>query len=736
MTVDDRSLEELSALFLADEAAELEDELRALAFERGFTAEPPVAENLLRSGKIDAAYLAALVGEARKRRIDRLVQALKAGGGADLSHARRFGRYALLRELGRGGLGRVWLAWDPDLRRLVALKLLAAHGQEHLRRLRREAQVAAQLEHPRIARVYELAEAHGVPYLAMEYIEGDSLEGVTLPPLEAAAVIRDAARVVQAAHDRGIVHRDLKPGNLMRRGSDVYVVDFGLAKPFAWEDSLSADGRILGTLPYMSPEQAQGRPVGPASDIYSLGATLYRLAAGCPPLQARTPMDLLAQLAREDIRPPSRVNPSIPPSLDTVILKAMSDEHSRYPSAAALADDLDRVICGKPVSARPPAAIWTGVRRLRRSPSILWAAALILGVFLWIAIASAATSYRVAALIESADLHIAAGRLEDAVSDIDEALRLGGDRPELKIRRAHCEEGLRARDIERVDSAARRLERARELLEEARLNLYRKGAVFAEQFFENLDSALSQALEGAAARETATARYLIGAILHLRGDYNEALAAYARALELDPSHSPSRIAIARAHVDQGVEALFAGNQSDSVGHFLRARRVFEDTPDFARKAVEGEVESQLAWAWHLVASERLDEAVQYASERAAASEEFLVIQGSALARQGRPREALGALAAAIDRRPNYYQAFFFRGSLMGRWNPDIALRDYDQSLAIQPRYLPCLLARAELRLQAGLREKAVEDWLAAIRIRPALERDLAPKISAAMERNR
>jgi tetratricopeptide (TPR) repeat protein len=733
MNLDDRSLEELSGLFLEEDAAECAGELAQIAAERGLPSDPPVAETLLRSGRVSAAQLAELLVEARKRRSDRLIEALKAGRDADLSRARRFGRYALLRELGRGGLGRVWLAWDADLRRLVALKLLAAHGEEHLRRLRREAQVASQLEHPRIARVYELSEAHGVPYLAMEYIEAESLEGVDLAPLEAAAAIRDAARVVQAAHDRGIVHRDLKPGNLLRRGGEIFVVDFGLAKPLAWEDSVSADGRILGTLPYMSPEQAQGRVVGPASDVYSLGATLYRLAVGRAPLRAANAMELLAKLARRDIPPPRHVNPAIPPALEAVIGKAMEDEPARYPSAAALADDLDRFLRGEPVSAQSSGFAAAAVRSLRRNPMMMWTAALLLALFAWMALFGASNSARVAELIESSDRHAAEGRYQEALADLDRAVELAGDRQELKTRRAHAEERLRASSIEQVDLANRRLEGARALLEEARLNLYRKGSVFSERFFASLESALAKARESAAIRETSTARYLIGAILHLRGDHDEALAEYARALELEPGHVAARLAKARAYVDQGVEALFGGAEPDSVWHFESARRVFEGTPDLARGALEGEIESQLAWAWNLVAADRPEEAVRYASQRAGASEEFVVVQGVALARMGQPREALRVLAAAIDRRPNYYQAYFFRGSLTSPLNVDFALREFDQALAIHPRYLPCLLARAELRFRSGRRNQAVEDWTAAIRIRPALETELAPKIASARD---
>jgi len=201
----------------------------------------------------------------------------------------------------------------------------------------------------------------------------------------------------------------------MRQGGDVFVVDFGLAKPLGWEESLSASGRIMGTLPYMSPEQAEGRVAGPAADVYSLGATLYRLAAGRPPVRAGNVMELIARLQRREIDPPRRANPAVPPALEAVILEAMEDESRRYASAAELAEDLDRFLRGEPVSARPPGTLAVLGRSIRRNPLMIWATALLLAVLLWFALFGASTSARVESLVESADRKSAAADYEGAL---------------------------------------------------------------------------------------------------------------------------------------------------------------------------------------------------------------------------------------------------------------------------------------------------------------------------------
>ena len=189
------------------------------------------------------------------------------------------GRYVVVAELGRGGMGIVHKAWDGDLRRYVALKVLSGPwGPEDLARFRREAQSAAALRHPNIITVYEISPSDECPYIALELIEGRTLDGRKLPSRKAAELMIVIARAVNAAHQKGIIHRDLKPHNIMldAEGSP-RVMDFGLAKPVLSSSQITMSGTVVGTPAYMAPEQAQGRAaeVGPRSDIFSLGALFY-----------------------------------------------------------------------------------------------------------------------------------------------------------------------------------------------------------------------------------------------------------------------------------------------------------------------------------------------------------------------------------------------------------------------------------------------------------------------------
>jgi tetratricopeptide (TPR) repeat protein len=278
--------------------------------------------------------------------------------------ANRLGKYVLLEELGRGGMGRVYRAWDPSLGRAVAIKLLLFHEPEDLLRFRQEAHLAAALDHPGIVQVHEMGEAEGRLFIAMQYVDGRSLEGgARLPLRKAAETIRDAARAIAFAHERGVIHRDLKPGNLLlARDGRVRVTDFGLAKR---SDARSLSGTAVGTPSYMSPEQAAGRAsaVGPRSDVYALGATLYGILAGRPPFTGADVLSVLRAVVTEDPPALRRLNPRVPWELETVTLKAMEkDPARRYASASELAEDLDRYLQGEAVWARRPG----GLTRLRR----------------------------------------------------------------------------------------------------------------------------------------------------------------------------------------------------------------------------------------------------------------------------------------------------------------------------------------------------------------------------------
>lgn len=270
-----------------------------------------------------------------------------------------FSKFALQKELGRGGFGVVYKAWQVDLHRTVALKFLNSDSETSAERFIREARIAAQLIHPNIAAIYDVGRHEGKLFISMQYIDGQTVNRLELSPREAAAVVRDAALAVDYAHARGIVHRDLKPHNLMvsheKSGTGptetvrrVYVMDFGLARSFARDSSLTVEGQVLGTPAFMSPEQAEGKPVDARSDVYSLGATLYALAARRPPFEGNTPVEILMKVATGSPAPPSRFNPEIAPDLEAVILKAMDvDPKRRYPSAGRLAGDLSLWLDGR-----------------------------------------------------------------------------------------------------------------------------------------------------------------------------------------------------------------------------------------------------------------------------------------------------------------------------------------------------------------------------------------------------
>jgi WD40 repeat protein len=306
--------------------------------------------------------------------------------------------------LGRGGMGIVYQARHLALNRLVAVKMLPAGDPADAAeqaRFRREAEAVARLQHPNIVQVYEVGAIDGRPYFTLEFCAGGSLasrlNGTPLPAAEAAALVETLARTVDYAHQMGVVHRDLKPANvlLLFRGRSQSgassapfcerplnelspkVTDFGLAKRLG-EDGQTRRDAILGTPSYMAPEQAEGRgrEVGPAADVYALGAILYECLTGRPPFKAATPLETVLQVLHEEPVPPSRLQPRTPRDLEVICLKCLEKEPARrYASAAALAGDCAAFRAGRPIRARPLGRVARGWRWCRRSPAV----ALLLG---------------------------------------------------------------------------------------------------------------------------------------------------------------------------------------------------------------------------------------------------------------------------------------------------------------------------------------------------------------------
>jgi WD40 repeat protein/serine/threonine protein kinase len=360
-----------------------------------------------------------------------------SAGGAAPRVGSRLGGYEVLEEIGRGGMGVVYLARQPGLDRLVALKVLRGDhaDSEHLARFRREAEALARLRHPGIVQVYEVGQDMERPFLALEYVEGGSLAarlaGAPLLARQAAGLAEALARAVQAAHEAGVVHRDLKPANVLlaraeagrgvalgEPGAEIFcepkVADFGLAKRLQEGSALTQSGAIVGTPSYMAPEQARAQDgeVGPRTDVYSLGAVLYDALTGRPPFRAATVLQTLEQVCHTEPVPPAQLQPGVPRDLETVCLKCLHKEPGRrYGSARELAEDLRRFLEGRPVQARPvgrPERLW---RWCRRNPWLAAASSIAVLAIVGMAVGAVAFGIRE---------NIHAGVLQDKTNKLEE----------------------------------------------------------------------------------------------------------------------------------------------------------------------------------------------------------------------------------------------------------------------------------------------------------------------------
>jgi hypothetical protein len=330
---------------------------------------------------------------------------------------RRFGAFELLGEIGHGGMGVVYRAFQEELGREVALKLLLLgrfSGTDAEARFRREAVAAARLRHPNIVAVHEVGEVDGQPFIAMEFVAGRDLEHVvregTLKPLEAARMAARLCDALQHAHDRGVIHRDLKPSNvLIDEDGEPHLTDFGLAhQSDPAQPATTLTGQVLGSPGFLPPEQAAGNTTpAVAADIYGIGATLYFALTGRAPFAGSGLAETLRLVAEADPVPPARLNPSIPEDLDLITLRCLAKNPSRrFASAAELAEELRRHLEGRPIRTRPVPAVERAILWGRRHP----ARALALALCIALAIGGPAAALRVQQERVRAEKHAAESR--------------------------------------------------------------------------------------------------------------------------------------------------------------------------------------------------------------------------------------------------------------------------------------------------------------------------------------
>jgi eukaryotic-like serine/threonine-protein kinase len=401
-------------------------------------------------------------------------------------------RYRTAVPLAHGGTADVFQAWDEEAGRPVALKFLRREDPDLVARLLREARAQARVDHPNVCKVYEVGERDGVPFIAMQLIEGETLDraarGMTVE--EKVAVMRAVAEGVHAAHRAGLVHRDLKPGNVMVERDEThgwvpYVLDFGLV----WDAEASGatrTGTVLGTPAFMAPEQARGElsAIDRRTDVYGLGATFYAALLGRPPFEGQTATEILFKVLVEEPPPPRRVDPGLPKALENITLTCLAkDPERRYPSARALAEDLERYLDGQMVAARPVSWSYRLRRRARRHRAAVATAAVGLTVAMalgswgliqrWQAGRRAAVAQRFASEIRDVewqlrvaqmsplhDLTAERRRVEQRLAGIESAMADLGRPAEAA---GHYALGRGRLALDQVDEAAPHLQRAWEL---------------------------------------------------------------------------------------------------------------------------------------------------------------------------------------------------------------------------------------------------------------------------------
>lgn len=532
----------------------------------------------------------------------------------------KIGVYEIREELGRGGVGVVYRAYHPKLKREVALKVLrcgALADERDRQRFRREAELAARLQHPNIVPVYEIDEHAGEPYLVMELLAGGSLRQQLahhpLSPADAAQLLITLARAVQHAHDRNVIHRDLKPGNVLIESTSSgqstipKVADFGLATVFESERGDQPSGVVVGTASYMAPEQAAGKRgwATPAVDVYALGAILYECLTGRPPFLGNSDLDTLQQVMHEWPLSPRQLQPRTPRDLDTICMKCLhKDPVRRYGSAGDLADDLQRFLDGRPIVARPAGILERTWKWAKRRP----AAAALIGVSLvaFATVAGIVAHYTadlrtawteadsqrlraeqneesaLAALAAASEQRDQTRQAVDALSQLTDAAF--GDQPRLAAKHEKAVSKV-VEQYEKLAKSDAHDPAARQAAGNAHLRAGKLQRLLGR--FDDADKSYTSAIESLSKvsddyglADALVARAIMrsgrGRLAEGIADYDSARAAVKRLMKADPANANYPIRWAEVAIDTGTQRVRLGEFREAVAEIETINRILDD----------------------------------------------------------------------------------------------------------------------------------------------------------------
>ncbi len=675
------------------------------------------------------------------------------------------GKYVAVKELGRGGMGAVYKAWDTALKRWIALKVLVGTGaRDEVARFRREAQTAAALRHPGIVGIYEVAELGDKHAIAMEYIDGSSLAGEKLPAMKAAEIMIEVAEAVEYAHSRGIIHRDIKPHNVMlNKEGRPFVMDFGLAKSIEGPSHITMQGTVVGTPSYMSPEQAEGKTsqVGKHSDVWSLGAVLYEMLTGRPPFKGTNPMETLKMVAMDDPVPPSKLNPAVLKDLETILLKCLEkDRARRYASAQAMADDLKRFVRGQQIGAKRATVGAKLARKVQRKWAPIAAgvaAAVALVIIIVVAASGSGKARQVQSLLARGDRYVEAGDDHHALIQFQSALTLDPGNLAIQKRiedlnrrakladseaaRKKAEEERREAEAEKRAAEARakaqpELDQGKSKLARAQRALYQPSADFTQT-----DQLLQEAAEHFGRvigfmPDDPDAYHLRGQIHFLRQNYAAAEKDFTSAIQALGTFSAAFYDRGRAYLElaadaRGQERIRGPVAEEEARAFLEKAKA--DLGAY-RKLGGGDAE-QTEFAEALLASAELkhDRAIEICDRligRRTNNEEVYKIKADALyaqadksrekaEREAKYRLAAEAYAAAIDKRVNYPEAYLYRGLMLYYLgDKEASTRDIEKAVSMNRPSASWYALRATIQYVMYRDREALQDFERALQLSP------------------